>query len=56
MARPLRLEYTGTLYHVRARENHQEGIFEDDRLAFISVFQHVYQRYNWVCHPYLFNA
>ena len=30
--------------------NHQEDIFEDDSLAFISIFQHVCQRYNWVCH------
>jgi len=54
MARPLRLEYTGDLYHVGARGNHQENIFkdEDDRLAFISFFQYVCQRCNWVCYAY----
>ena len=54
MARPLRLEYAGALYHVTARGNHQEDIYEDDddRLAFLSVFEDVCQRYNWVCHAY----
>jgi len=54
MARPLRLEFTGALYHVTARGNRQEDIFEEDgdRIEFISIFQDVCDRYNWVCHAY----
>ncbi|VAW64045.1 FIG00759408: hypothetical protein, partial [hydrothermal vent metagenome] len=37
-----------------ARGNRQEDIFEEDadRLEFISIFQTVCERYNWVCHAY----
>jgi len=54
MARPLRLEFAGALYHVTSRGNRQEDIFEDDtdRLEFISIFQTVCDRYNWICHAY----
>jgi len=54
MARPLRLEFPGALYHVTARGNHQEDIYEEDgdRLEFLSVFQEVCDRYNWICHAY----
>jgi len=54
MARPLRLEFAGALYHVTARGNRQEDIFEEDgdRIEFISVFQDVCDRYNWACHAY----
>jgi len=54
MARPLRLEFAGALYHVTARGNCQEDIFEADadRLEFISIFHTVCERYNWVCHAY----
>ncbi len=40
MARPLRLEFSGALYHVTARGNRQEAIYEDDtdRETFISIF------------------
>ncbi len=54
MARPLRLEFAGALYHVTARGNRQEDIFEEDadRLKFIAIFQTVCEQYNWVCHAY----
>jgi len=54
MARPLRLEFSGALYHVTARGNRQEDIFEDDkdRKNFLSIFQAVCERFNWVCHAY----
>ncbi len=54
MARPLRLEFAGALYHVTARGNRQEAIYEDDtdREAFISVFRDVCDSYHWVCHAY----
>ncbi len=54
MARPLRLEFAGALYHVTARGNRQEAIYEDDtdREAFLSVFGDVCDSYSWICHAY----
>ncbi|MBQ0718575.1 MAG: transposase [Gammaproteobacteria bacterium] len=54
MARPLRLEFAGALYHVTSRGDHREAIYEndDDRLAFLSVLERVCGTYNWVCHGY----
>jgi REP element-mobilizing transposase RayT len=54
MARPLRLEFTGALYHVTARGDRQEDIYEDDndRKAFLSVLESVCENYNWICHAY----
>lgn len=54
MARPLRIEYPGALYHVTARGNARTDIFLDDtdRTAFLEVYAHVSQRFNWVCHAY----
>jgi hypothetical protein len=31
MARPLRIEYAGAVYHVMARGNHGQSIFADDK-------------------------
>ena len=54
MARPLRLEYPGALYHVTARGNARADIFLDvaDRVTFLKVYAHVSQRFNWCCHAY----
>lgn len=54
MARPLRLEFSGALYHVTARGNRQEAIFdqEDDFVTFLSVLGEVCKRYNWIIHAY----
>ena len=54
MARPLRLEYPGALYHVTARGNAREDIFLDeaDRVLFLEVYAHVSRRFNWRCHAY----
>ncbi len=54
MARPLRIEYPGALYHVTSRGNAREDIFLDDgdRVKFLSVYSHVSQRFNWRCHAY----
>ncbi len=54
MARPLRLEFEGALYHVTSRGDRQEDIYEDaaDRSAFLSVLESVCDTYNWVCHAY----
>lgn len=54
MARPLRLEYEGALYHVTSRGNADERIFFDDhnRKAFLDVLGDVVDRYGWLCHAY----
>jgi len=54
MARPLRIEFAGALYHVTARGNARENIYRDDadRQQFLTLLQHTVERYNWYCHAY----
>ena len=54
MARPLRIEFSGALYHVTSRGDRRESIFEDDedRLMFLQTLAEVVQRFNWLCHGY----
>ena len=54
MARPLRLEYPGALYHVTSRGNARAKIFVDDsdHRAFLDVMSFVVKRFNWLCHAY----
>jgi REP element-mobilizing transposase RayT len=54
MARPLRLEFAGALYHVTSRGNRREMIYEsdDDRRAWVSILDDVCKIFNWVCHAY----
>lgn len=54
MARPLRIEYPGAVYHVTSRGNARQSIFLDDadRLMFLEVLGHVAAKYNWLCHAY----
>ena len=54
MARPLRLEFAGALYHVTARGDRREPIYEDDedRGAFLETFGAVIEDFNWVAHAY----
>ena len=35
MARPIRIEYAGALYHVTSRGDRREGIFVDDYENFV---------------------
>jgi len=54
MARPLRIEFAGALYHVTARGNERRAIFfnDADRSAFLDIFGKVCERFNWLCHAY----
>ena len=54
MARPLRIEFAGALYHLTSRGDRREAIFEDDedRRRFLDVLAEVAKRYRWVCHAY----
>ena len=54
MARPLRIEYPGAVYHVTSRGNEKKPVFKNDhdRENFLNALQHVNKRYNWTCHAY----
>lgn len=54
MARPLRLELAGALYHVTSRGDRQEDIYldDEDRRAWLAIFGAVCKRCNWVCHAW----
>lgn len=54
MARDLRIEFAGALYHVTSRGDRREAIFEDDedRETFLRVGVEVAARYHWLCHAY----
>jgi len=54
MARPLRIEYPGAVYHVTARGDGREDIYlsDEDREIFLEVFAHVIKRFGWVCHAW----
>jgi putative transposase len=54
MARPLRLEFPGALYHVTSRGDRQEDIFlcDDDHQDWLEVLDTVCNRFNWVVHAF----
>lgn len=54
MARPLRIEYPGALYHVMARGNAYADIYleDDDRRAFLKNLAHCFALHNVICHAY----
>ncbi|HUM17904.1 MAG TPA: transposase [Candidatus Nitrosotalea sp.] len=54
MARPLRRQFPGGIYHVTARGNDRQPIFEDDadRSRFLIVLASVVVRYHVRCHAY----
>ena len=57
MGRPLRLEFSGALYHVTSRGNRKEEIYEsdDDRVLFLDIFSEVCKSYSWICYRFLFD-
>lgn len=54
MARPLRLEFPGALYHITARGDRQEPIFDDDedRLAFIDLLGKEVAQQGWLLYAF----
>lgn len=54
MSRPVRIEFPDALYHVTARGDRSEDIFEDDqdRWGFLSTLEQVIAQFNWVCHAW----
>ena len=54
MARPLRIEFAGALYHLTSRGDRREDIYLDDsdRETFLQVFADTCSRFHWACHAY----
>jgi REP element-mobilizing transposase RayT len=54
MARPLRIQFPGALYHVTSRGNARAPIFEEDsdRRLLLHILGEVVESYRWVCHAF----
>jgi REP element-mobilizing transposase RayT len=54
MARPLRIEFPGAVYHITSRGNARQAIFidDEDRGRFLDVLRMVVERFQWLCHAY----
>ncbi len=54
MARPLRIEFPGALYHLTARGNARQPIFldEQDRHNFLQILGKILSDCNGICHAY----
>jgi len=54
MARPLRIQFEGALYHIISRGNEKMMIFLDDadRIKYLNVLHTTIERFNWMCHVY----
>ena len=58
MARPLRLEFPGAIYHLTSRGNARQKVFftDTDRQLFLDTLTGVVSRYSWICHAYCLMA
>ncbi len=54
MARPLRLEFAGAVYHLTSRGDRREAIYldDDDHQEWIAVLSLVCARFNYVVHAF----
>ncbi len=54
MARPLRIEFAGALYHITSRGNARDDIYltDDDRRQFLALLHNTVERFDWYCHAY----
>lgn len=54
MARSLRIQFPGAVYHVTSRGNARGMIFDDDfdRERFLNVLTSVVEKQRWLCHAY----
>jgi REP element-mobilizing transposase RayT len=54
MARPLRIEYPGAVYHVTSRGNAGGKIFrsDKDREYFLDLLGFIIERFHWLCHAW----
>jgi hypothetical protein len=54
MARPLRIEFDGVVYHITSRGKVRPPIYLDrsDWHSFLNILSSVIARFDWVCHAY----
>ncbi len=54
MARPLRIEFPGALYHITTRGNRRETIYlrDSDRVRFLEILGKASERFHWRCLAY----
>ena len=54
MARPLRIEYPGAVYHVTSRGNDRQAIYETkaDRYKFLKLLEQACKRHQWSVYAY----
>jgi REP element-mobilizing transposase RayT len=54
MARPLRLEHPGAVWHVTSRGNNRSDIYlgDEDHLRFLDLFAEAVRRFRWIVHAY----
>lgn len=54
MARPLRIEFEGAVYHILSRGNARQNIFlsNNDKEKFLEILSSVVKRFGWLCHAY----
>ena len=50
MARQLRIQFEGALYHVISRGNERKMIIldDDDRIKYINILYNTVERFNWL--------
>lgn len=55
MARPLRIEFPGAVYHITSRGNERKKIYlnDHDREIFQRTLGLVIDRFHWLCHSYV---
>src|SRR4030042_1230983 len=55
MGRPLRVEYSGALYHITSRGNERKKIFFDDgdRRKFLGILEDYHIRYGILIHSFV---
>lgn len=55
MARPLRIEFPGAIYHLTSRGNARQAIFSEDRdyRAFLKLLCAGVARFHWILHAYV---
>ena len=54
MARPLRPQFPGAVYHITARGNDRQNIYYDEKdyLRFLKMLGQTVKQYGWLCHGY----
>jgi len=54
MARPLRIEFEGAVYHITSRGNAKQDIYlgRTDRIEFLKLLEETTRRFHWICHAY----